>query len=564
MNNLRSTYLIRTVLVFALIIAINVVANFSHLFIDLTEDKRFTLSDSTIELVDKVDNTIYIRVLLDGEFPAGFKRLKAAVAERLDQFRSENSLIEYAFEDPSQGSVSEINDRRQRLKEMGIAPRPVFIQDGSQRTEKLIYPYAIINYADRTSIVNLLEEQGAGISHEIVLNNSINLLEFKLASGLEKLLKTDRPNIVISSGHGELEESVTAKLESELRPYYDIGRINLDSLYELKQEADLLIIPAPRTAIREKTQFVIDQYLMNGGKIIWMIENLEVNLDSINGRDFYVPKLIEHSLHDLLFKYGVRIDNNLILDLECSQIPQVIGMQGGKPQTSLFPWYYHPVVAAKTDHPIVKNMDRVNMKFPSSINVLDNKLGIESTVLLSSSEYSRFQIYPMRLNFEILRIEPDVTKFNKGPLPVAVLLEGEFESYFKNRITQANKEVLDQIGTTFKEKSGLTKQIIISDADFVKNLYDANSGKISPIGYNKWEQNVYAGNASFIRNSIDFMLDDFGLLESRSKDFKLRLLDKVKTNSERTKWQIINLVLPIVIVWLFAFLYSYWRKKRFT
>ncbi len=564
MSSERNTYLFRTLLIFGLIIVVNIVAGIFNGFIDLTEDKRFTLSDSTINFIEDVDDIIFVKVLLEGDFPAGFKRLRAATLDRLEQFESVNPLLEYSFENPMEGSSEMIRQRQQQFKEMGMAPTNLMIADGDERTEKFIYPYAIINYGSRQTIVNLLEPQG-NLDQETALNNSINLLEFKIANAIQKLTAKELPNIVFSTGHGEVPDFQTARLESDLKAFFDTGRLNLDSLVQLRPEdVQLLIVPAPQTEIPVKTQFVIDQYIMNGGKVLWLIENFKVNLDSIDRNNLYVPEVVEHGLEDMLYKYGVRLSKNLIMDLKCSPIPQVIGQSGGKAQTVLLPWYYHVVSASSSDHPIVKNINPVNFKFPSTIEILKREDNIKKEILMSSSEYSRFQIYPMRLTFEILRVEPEEKSFNKGPQPIAVLLEGEFESFFKNRVTAENEAILKEMGTSFQDKSVVTKQIVISDVDFLKNKYDPNSNRIGPIGLNQMEQKVYEGNKSLIVNAIEYMVDDFGLLEARSKDFKLRLLDKVKTKTEKTKWQIINLIMPLVLLWIFAFIFYFWRKKKYT
>jgi len=564
MSNERSTYLVRTILVLAVIVFVNIVAGMFNVFIDLTEDKRFTLSDSTIDFIEGVDDIIYVRVLLDGEFPAGFKRLRAATLDRLEQFAGVNPLLEYNFEDPMQGTNDEKRQRQEQFKSMGMGPTNLRIADGDQVTEKFIYPFAVINYGSRQTIVNLLEAQG-NLDQETALNNSINLLEFKIANAIQKLTRKELPNVVFSTGHGEVPDYQTARLERDLKSFFDTGRLNLDSLVQLRPEdVQLLVVPAPQTAIPEKTQFVIDQYIMNGGKVLWLIENFKVNLDSINVNRLYTPKPVEHGLDDMLFKYGVRVSKNLIMDLKCTTIPQVIGQSGGKVQTEQFSWFYHVLSGSSSNNPIVKNINPVNFKFPSTIEILEREDGIKKEVLMSSSENSRFQIYPMRLTFEILRVPPDEAVFNKGPQPIAVLLEGEFESFFKNRVTAENEAVLNQIGASFTERSPKTKQVVISDADFMKNKYDPETGQISAIGVNQLDRNLYEGNKSLIVNTIEYMCDDFGLLEARSKDFKLRLLDKVRTKTERTKWQVINLLMPLVLLWIFAFLFYFWRKRKYA
>src|SRR5690606_12395130 len=265
-----------------------------------------------------------------------------------------------------------------------------------------------------------------------------------------------------------------------------------------------------------------------------------------------------------LFKYGVRIMPDLIMDLECSSIPQVVGIQGGKPQTQLFPWYYHLAITPESLHPVVKNIDRVNLFFPSSIDTLESEKDIKRTVLLHSSQYSRVQLTPVRLSFEILKAVPDPSKFNDGNKAVAVLLEGGFESAFANRLTPELESVLAELGLTFQKKgSENAKQLIVSDSDFAKNLVDPSTGETEQIGYNKWERTYYKGNKDFISNAVESMLDDDDIIESLSKEVKLRLLDPVKIKEERTKWQMINVVLPVVFLTLFGIIYTVWRKKKY-
>jgi gliding-associated putative ABC transporter substrate-binding component GldG len=333
---------------------------------------------------------------------------------------------------------------------------------------------------------------------------------------------------------------------------------------KLDSTIDLLIVASPKTAFTIQNQFKIDQYIMDGGKVIWMLDKFPVSLDSINKYKFYIPTEIENGLDDMLFKYGVRILPDLILDLESSQIPQVVGMAGDKPQTKLFPWPYHLAVASESEHPIVKNLDRVNLFFPSTIDTLKTEGNIKKTVLLKSSRYSRSQFSPVRLSFEMLKVAPDPAKFNDGKRPVAVLLEGEFESFFKNRLTPEFENTLKTIGVEFKSTSKATKQLVISDADFAKNLINTTSGETEDIGYNKWERRFYKGNKDFALNAVEFMLDENNILEARSKEIKLRLLDAVKTKQEKTKWQFINVVLPVLILALFGIVFQFVRKRKYA
>ena len=551
-------------LVLAMVVLVNVLASFFYTHLDLTEDKRFTLSDSSVEMIDKVDDNIFVQVLLDGKLEAGFKRLRNSTKDMLTEFNSINSNIQFEFVDPNEGNVSKINRTREELKNVGIVPTRVSIMDGKETVEKFIYPYAIITRGDRKVYVSLLEEQRVGVPNELILNNSVSLLEYKLTDGVYKSLRREKPNVVFTTGNGEMQEIETAYLEQVLKEHYDTGRINIDSLFQISQEADVLIVAKPKAKISQRTQFILDQYLMNGGNIIWLIDRYNVNIDSVARYKNYVPEPIENGLDDMFFKYGIKIKDNLVLDLESSTIPQVVGEQGGKPQFEFFKWFYHPLLLAATDNPIVKNLDRINMFFPSTIETLPTKLPLERTTLLRSSEYSRYQVYPMRLSFEILRYDPIPEKFDKGPQDVAVLVEGNFDSYFKNRVSENMLSTLQQINAEFKEKSLHAKQLFISDADFIKNIYNRETQQISPVGFNPWEQKVYKGNQDFIVNAIDYMIDDFGLVDARSKEVKLHLLNTVKAKEESGYWQMLNIVLPLIVLALFGFGYNYLRKRKYT
>jgi len=559
-----SESILQIILVLAILVVVNVLANIFHGQIDLTGDKRFTLTDATVDLLEEQEEPILVQVLLEGNFPSGFKRLSTATKEMLQKFNNINGYIDYDFTDPLEGSVEDINARTQELAKDGIMPTSLEFREGDEMTKKLIYPWAILSYGQRRILINLLEEDNPNLSKEEILNNSVSLLEYKFADAIQKLKLTEKPNVLFTSGNGEFKDEQLAALNKSIQAFYNTGRLNLDSVVQIKPEVNLLIVAGAKTAINLKNQFKIDQYIMNGGKVIWLTEKLNVSLESIARNKFYVPDVYDTELDDMFFKYGVRVQPNLILDLECSKIPQVIGEQGGKPQTQLFHWYYHPLIASKSNHPVVKNLDRVNMYFPSTIDTVKTNGDLKKTILLESSNYSRFQMVPMRLNFEILRYEPDASKFDKGPQPVAVLIEGEFESFFKNRVSQESQATLEKIGSVYRDISLPTKQLFVSDADFAKNIFDVNSNRISAMGFNNWDKQIYGGNSDFMLNAIEYMLDQKGVLAARSKEVKLRLLDTVKAKEERTKWQGINLVLPLIILALFGIGFQFFRKRKYA
>lgn len=541
---------------------LNFLSGYFNGYVDLTSDKRFTLTKASKDLVKDLD-VVYVKVLLEGDFPAGFKRLQSATRELLSQLKSENRKIQFEFENPVSGTAEEIKRTRDELAKEGIVPTALKYNDGTQLVQKAIYPYAIINIGNRSAIVNLLEEQTVGSDEEIVLNNSISLLEYKFCHAIQKMLLKERQNILFTDGNGELDQKFTFRLETELRKFYKTTRLILDSVVQIDTTVDLLIVAAPRKPLSLQSQFKIDQYIMRGGKVIWVIEKLASSLDSIAKYQFYVPRDILTGTDDMLFKYGARVQPNLIMDLQCSNIPQVVGMSGDKPQTVMFPWPYHLNLSSKDNHIINKNIDKVNMFFPSSIDTVGKNNEIKKTILLSSSGYSKLQFNPVRLNFEILKTEPDPSKFNNGDKAVSVLLEGSFESFFKNRVPEDFRQTLIKLKTPFIDKSQKTKQIVVSDVDFMQNLVNTRTNETEDIGFNKWEVKYYKGNKDFILNSIEYLLDEDGVLESRSKEIKLRLLDKIKVKKERKKWQMINLVLPLIFVALIGIIYHYIRRKKY-
>lgn len=567
MNINKSQHLVRLAFAFAILVMLNVISSLYHGYLDLTEEKRYTFSESTERLLEDVDGRVYVQLLLDGTLPADIKRLKQSTIELLQDFEDRNNNIEWELYDPNIGAIKTVNQRREELAKDKIFPQEIQIVEAGERTSKLVYPQAIVRLGNRQEVVQLIEASSMNVPIEVQVNNSIQMLEYKFAFALNNLINPDPKLILFTQGHGELSEERTARLEGELRKRNITGRINLDTLVTIPEEVDLLIVAKPTSAFSDKDLFKIDQYLMNGGKILWALDKLNVTLQDINEQKFYVPPPFETNVEDILFKYGVRIQPNLILDLECTQIPQVIAAQGDKVQTKLFPWYYHPLAAPKSDHPIVKNIDRVNLSFPSTIDTLEPRtvdpLNIQKEILLSSSQYSRFQITPVRLNFEILKYPPVPDQFDKGPQAVAVLLSGNFESYYKNRLPADTKATLEEIGTPFKALSEKASQIVISDGDLFKNKYNAETNQLSPIGYNSWEKKTFDGNRQFTLNCIEYLTDEGGLMDSRAKEIKMRPLDKVKVDAEMRYWQMINLGLPIFLLVIFGFLYKLRRDRKY-
>lgn len=579
----RAQALIQFALICGILVFANILANVFYTHFDLTEEKRFTLTKPTTELLRGIDDRVYVEVLLDGEFPAGFKRLQTSTREMLDDFRSQSGYIDYQFEDPSAGSVEDINARRKALSEVGIIPVNLRVREQGESSQKLIYPFAIFHYKNRRIPVKLLENESQAFSPDMVINNSVSLMEYKFANAIKKLQAPDQPIILFTTGHGELDVNQTADIEESLDQFYDTGRIVLDSVVQIptksivekeqtpagqiaRKPCELLIVAKPRTAFSEKDKFKIDQYVMNGGKVIWLIDRLGVTLDSMRMGGHFIPSDYPINLEDMLFKYGARIQPDLVVDMECTKIPLVVGQLGGAPQTEFFKWFYHPAVRPSSDHPIVKNLDLTELKFCSSIDTIRTKTPVKKTVVLRSSKYSRLQFSPVDLNFDILRYPPDPKKFDKGEQAVGVLLEGTFPSNFENRVSQELSDELKQAGVNFKPVSEPTSMLVISDGDVAANkVFADKSGKIQwyPLGFNDFEKTTYA-NKDLMLNAVEYLSDASGVILARSREVKLRLLDSVKAQREKTLWQVLNIGFSVAFILVFALIFSWMRKRKYT
>jgi ABC-2 type transport system permease protein len=559
----RFQSIMQLLILLAILVVVNILANIEYGHIDLTEDKRFTLTEATKNLITDVDDAVTITIYLDGELPGGFRRLRQSVFDLVREFRSRNPNIHYRFENPVEGSTQSINETIERLGEQGIQPVNLQMVDADRRSEKIIFPAAMIFYKGRRFPLNLLENQVPGMPQEIVLNNSINLLEFKFAQAILKLRTAYKPNVVLVDGHGELNEMETADFQRSVRQFYNLNRLNLDSVTEIRPIIDMVIVARPRAAFTEQQKFILDQYLMNGGKIIFMISPLDVALDSLRGKDIYVPRPYNLNLDDMLFRYGARINSNVVMDLESSRIPQVVGMVGGSPQIELLNWPYHPLVIPRSDHPIVKNLDRVDLRFPASIDTIRTRTPIEKTILLESSPYSRLQFAPLTLSFEVLRVPQDPARYNKPHEAMAVLLEGQFPSLFENRVPQEMQNMLTEIGQQYLEISEPTSIMVISDGSFAQSAFIAAEQRLLPMGYNEY-MNYQFANKDLLINAMDYMLDEWGVMEARRKEIRLRLLDRNLARNQRTQWQLINFGAPLAFLALFGILYNFIRRKRFV
>jgi ABC-2 type transport system permease protein len=562
---MKKVDIIQWVVITAVLIAVNLVAAYLPARIDLTEEKRFTMTAATEKILAKVDDPVFVEVLLEGEFPAGFKRLRDETEEMLRDFSNINGEIEYGFTDPNDGTIAEVNENRKVLSDKGIKPINFQVQEKGGRSDKLLYPYAIVSYKSRTALINLLENNIPGQSPDVAVNNSISLLEYKFANAVQKLLRTQRPLIAYVEGHGELNELQTRDLSNSLAPYYNIGRLRLDTMPPFgPEQIGALLIAKPRGPYNDREKFLLDQYIMRGGRVIWMLDRLQVNLDSLQGRGAFIPNDYELNLDDILFKYGIRIEPNLVLDVQSTQVPIVVGQLGNAPQFELRPWPYHVLANPNPSHPITKSLQPVNLFFPSEIDTtVRTKYPIKRHVLLSSTKNALVRFSPVRVNLEDARYEPELERYNKGPFPIAVLMEGKFASLYENRVGSGFLNSLKSIGQEYRSESVETRMIVIADGDIAKNQINPEQGAFKPLGLNPFEQYVF-DNKSFMLNALEYLFDESGVISARNREVKLRLLDGTRAREEKTFWQALNVGLPLLILGLFGLGYNYLRRRRYA
>lgn len=432
------------------------------------------------------------------------------------------------------------------------------IKKDDESTQKLIVPGAIFYYKGKEYPVNLLKAQ-FGQSPETVINESIELMEYELANVLRKSVATNAKQVAFIDDNGELDKWDVADASQELKQFYSVTRIPLAlQTPESLGKNDALIIAKPTTAFTEYEKFLLDQFVMHGGKILWLLETQIADMDSLNKSPLFMTGSYELNLDDMLFKWGVRIHAGLVQDLQCNAIPILSTMRNGNPQQKLLPWMFFPVAAppAQNAHIIVKGIDPVFFQFVSGLDTTANK-DVKKTVLLYSSPYSRSVPAPVQVDLNLARVQPDPSMFNQGSIPIAVLLEGRFNSLFQYR-PGARPNALP-----YKEFIENGKMIVVSDGDVIRNQRKQSTGEIFPLGYDRYTNQQF-GNKRFILNCMDYLCDDSGIIEVRAKEIKLRLLDKGKLKSERTKWQLINMVAPLLLLVVFGGINKWYRNRKYA
>jgi ABC-2 type transport system permease protein len=569
------------IIVLLLFPTITYVSSLFHYRVDLTAEKRFSLTSATKNLLRDLDSTITIKVFLTGDLPSDYKKLSIATSDLLSEFRDlSNDKVQVKFEKPGEGLNDSLKaELFDSLAQMGV----VFDQsqnisaENNKATQQIIIPSALVYYKDHPPFVIDLRSSRTVFKNfdvindnpqedkEATLNAAEALLEFKFANAIDKLTRKYVPVVAYALGNGEPIDLRVNDLGESLRNDYRLATFNLKQSYPDASQIDALLIVKPTQPFTDEDKLKLDQYVMRGGKIIWCVDKLYAELDSLmrSQSDFtaYDRNL---NLDDILFKYGVRINDDLLQDLNCSKIPVVVGKNpDGSPQMQRVPWPYYPFLTSTNNNPISKNLDRVLPIFPSSIDTVEAP-GIRKTILLASDTNSRRLSSPATVSLNSVRDDADFRSFNKSHVPVAVLLEGNFTSLFANRLTKNIQDSVEKasgkVFTGIAEKP--SKQIVMSDADIVTNAVSPTEGPLS-MGEIPFENYRFA-NREFFLNCVDYLVSNNGLFAARNKDFTLRLLDKKKVEDQRVTWQFINVVAPIVVILLFGAVYQWRRKQQYT
>lgn len=567
---LRSQNLLHLGAFLVIIIALNILSQFYFGRFDLTTEKRFSVSPTTKKIIKNLDDIVYVKVYLDGDLPAGFKRLRNSTRELLDEFRAYNKELMFEFINPSENEnkTERIKLYKQLAKE-GLAYYNVPMETKDGFAQKTIFPSALITYKDKSIAINLLMSNSK-VPNESDLNNSIQNIELNLVNAIRKLSFQKLPYVVFTQGHGELDNYQSGDLAYELSQTYEVGQIDIDSnLTRLMRRVqidsntskmipsfELLIIAKPTKPFTIKDLFLLDQYVMHGGKVIWAVDFVEANMDSLRYATSTLAMPLDLNLQEILFSYGARVNTNLVLNRNAMEIGTAEGV--------LKPWDFFPLALPTKGNPITQNMNSLSTSFVSSIDTVGSS-SIRKTVLLKTDLNTRIMPTPALVDLvDIIYRGPNPALYNRLPQPIAVLLEGSFTSIFENRIIDPrimnNKELFD-----IQFHSLPTSQLVISDGDLLKNqvMETADGLMPYPLGYDRFSKRTY-DNKKFMLNAVNYMMGDDALIQLRNKQYKIRLLNKERISNEKLKWQILNTSIPILLIIVMGLIINIVKRRRYA
>jgi gliding-associated putative ABC transporter substrate-binding component GldG len=554
-KNLKSLVFIIAVLV----ILNGIGSQFFHRF-DLTQDKRYTLSPTSLSILKEVKEPLIVDVFLKGQFPGEFKKLQTETQQLLEEFKAYNKNITFQFVNPLENE-EERDTIIQSFMERGLTPVNVTVEDKGKQTQEVVFPWAIATYNGRSVKVPLLKNlMGASTAEKVV--SSVQHLEYAFANAFNTVSKNKEKKVAIIKGNGELHDLLMADFIKQVRENYYIGTFTLDSVAKKPNESlsylkkyDLAVIAKPTEKFSDEEKLALDQFVINGGKTLWLVDQVNIEMDSLyNDAGATLAYPFDLNLNDLFFKYGVRINPTIIKDVMAAPIALATGEQGSATQYTQYPWFYSPLVYPSSTNPIVSNVDALKFQFVNSIDTLKN--GIKKTVLLQSSPYSKAVGTPVEVSLNMVTDRPEQSAFkNTGNIPIAILLEGQFHSVYENRVLPFDEKTFKSIGKN-------NKMIVVSDGDIIRNQLDKNFQPLE-LGYDKWTNKLY-GNKEFMMNCVNYLLDDNGLINIRSKAVNLPLLDKEKVYTNYTLSQVITVGLPIVILGIFGLGFTYIRRRKYA
>ena len=555
-----------------IVVFVNVIGYYVFGRLDLTSERRYTLSKSTKALLKKIDEPLLYRVYLEGDLPSDFKRLQNETKEMLNQFRAYNKNVQYEFVNPN--SFEDPKERQvfyQKLAQKGIQPTQIQVSTATGYTQQVLIPAADVIYRGEETSIQLLQSQKY-VDQVQLLNNSIQSLEYVLSNAIRALSRGKRPTVAFLRGHGELELPNLSDMIGSLWEYYTLdtarmdGNINSltarslnpsDSTYSFRNKYDLIIVAKPTRPFSDQDLYILDQYVMYGGKLLWLVDPLDADMDSLEHAGQAVATRLPLNLDEMLFTYGVRINPDLVMDIRCRPVPMKVGMVGEHAQIQFQPWMYFPEIVPLSPHPIVRNLDLIKTDFVSSMDLIDN--GVDKTVLLQTSEFSRVKNAPAIYDLNEAKVEPDRRLFNRQHIPVAVLMEGSFKSVFRNRLTP---DFMDIPSMGYRETSDTTRMIVFSDGDIIKNRFNYQDATGYPLGYDFYTETMYA-NKELLLNCVDYLVGEDGSIASRSRNIKIRKLNVMKVKEERTQYQLLNILLPVGIVVVAGVVIVLLRRRKY-
>lgn len=561
---IKSRWAIPLLILFTVVL--NYAVSYFRVRVDLTAENRYTLSRATSKMLMNLEEPVDITVFLKGEFPAGFKKLANSTNDLLRNFKEYGkSNFRYRFVNP----VEDLDDSARlalidTLSMFGFHPTNVKAQArrGEGEEQRLVYPGALIRYKDRIAVVDLLQGLSSidGIN---ALNSAEALLEYKFAGTIEKIARDQVPAIAYATGNGEPYDYSVDGIWKALGNDYFVDTLNIQELPWIPDDVAVLLIVKPTKAFTDDDKLKIDQFVMRGGRVMWFIDQLNAEYDSLSrSQADFIAFDRGLNLQDLLFRYGARINPDLVQDLQSDKIPLVVGSTGGKPQMQLIPFPYFVLLNGASNHATSRNLDKILSYFPSSVDTVA-EAGIKKTVVLHTSVNARRLETPAMVSLNSVKNEEDLNTFNKSNIPVGVLLEGKFRSLYANRISKAMVDSLNRIKRPFMaEGEQESAMLLVADGDLVLNRVSRQEGPL-PMGMNPFTQYPFA-NKEFFLNAIEYLTSTSGILETRSKDFVLRLLDAKKVEEEKGTWQFFTIVLPALLISLGILLYQWLRKRKYN